>query len=200
MPLSGVLVASPGTGAISSPSNMVTTPSRPGLGSIAMGWLSLVPSTLQQVPVGLGHPTDKTLLEYSTHSQLIREQVLGDAGSSSSQEMERIRSSLRLSAGSGSGQRGQLEMGDVLPAWHFIFTLGKGVGEPREPALCPHSLKWGQGLAEISTQLQPCPTGQLGETWHCVLPLRQAQTHPGPGTGHPYPWPWGQGESGGKGL
>lgn len=52
------------------------------------------------------------------------------------------------------------------------------MGEPQEPALCPHSLGWGKGLARISTQLQPCPTGQLGEAWHCLLPLHQAQILP----------------------
>lgn len=53
--------------------------------------------------------------------------------------------------GWGLGEGASRRVGGVLPAWDFICTLGKGVGEPQEPALCPASLGWGERLDGIST-------------------------------------------------
>lgn len=62
------------------------------------------------------------------------------------------------------------------------------MGEAQETALCPSSLGWGEELAGISTRLQPCPTGQPGETWRCLLPRCQAQTPPT--RAGVLPWTW----------
>lgn len=154
-----------------------------------MGGLSPLPSASQQVPAGLGHPAAQTPLRHSTHPQLRREQVLGDAGSPPSKEEERGQEQLGARCGGGLWAKGpDGEGGGVLPAWDFICTLAKGVEEPQEPALCPPRPRWGEGLAGISTQLQPCPMGQSGETWCCLLPPCQAQTPPT--WAGVLPWPW----------
>lgn len=150
MPLSGTLVVSPGTGAIGSPSNMVTAPSGPGLGSIAQSHRGAEPPPLHlssgsyrikvpersRHPEGSGHPEDWTCLKHSTHLQPTREQVLGDAVSAPGQEMKGGRSSSGLGVGSESARRGQTESGGNPPAWDFICISEKGVEEPQEHTLC----------------------------------------------------------------
>lgn len=115
--------------------------------------------------------------------------MLGDVGSSPSKEVERGAGEAQgLPWGWVLGEGASWRVGGVLPAWDFICTLGKEVGEPQEPALCPPSPRWGEGWQGTAPSFSPAPQGSQVRPGAVSYP--HARHISPPAQARVLPWPW----------
>ena len=176
-------MASPGTGAISSPSNMVTAPSGPGLASIAQSYRVAEPPPL--------HPATSPCRIRAPCSLDPPRAQYPPAAHPRAAEVGKGQEQLRARCRAGVWAKGPAAEWGVcsLPGISFAHWK-RGWGSHRSP-LCAHPAQGGEkGWLGPAPSFSPAPRGSQVRPGAATFPCaRHRSTLPGlgscPGPGHP---------------